>query len=132
MCNIRTKIPPPERVRDESDMTYKNERVACVSILCIYVLGGGTQQKAICEKRNSNFLFALQKGKSIYKFFVVVVFFAAKANGAALDILPHGEVQTKAVGSAIILTCKPDIQDTKLITDIQWLDPHDRVIESQK
>ncbi|XP_014206810.1 fasciclin-2 isoform X2 [Copidosoma floridanum] len=50
----------------------------------------------------------------------------------ALEILPDGEVQTKAVGSSALLTCKPRVADPKLISDIQWLDPQNRVIESRK
>uniref|UniRef100_A0ABD2XID3 Fasciclin-2 n=1 Tax=Trichogramma kaykai TaxID=54128 RepID=A0ABD2XID3_9HYME len=46
-----------------------------------------------------------------------------------LEILPNGEVLTKAVGSSILLTCKPQVADTKLISDIQWLDPSNRPVD---
>ncbi|KYN04494.1 Fasciclin-2, partial [Cyphomyrmex costatus] len=46
-----------------------------------------------------------------------------------LDILPNGETQTKPIGSSIILTCKPKVDDPSLISDMQWLDPRNLVIE---
>lgn len=49
-----------------------------------------------------------------------------------MEILPNGETQTKPIGSSILLTCKPKVDDTKLISDMQWLDPQNRVIESLK
>ncbi|XP_076752883.1 neural cell adhesion molecule fasciclin 2 isoform X2 [Xylocopa sonorina] len=65
---------------------------------------------------------------------VAIVFallpFIAYANQASLEILPNGDTQTKAIGSSIILTCKPKVDDTKLIENMQWLDPHNRAIES--
>ncbi|XP_076685211.1 neural cell adhesion molecule fasciclin 2 isoform X3 [Andrena cerasifolii] len=56
----------------------------------------------------------------------------AYADEASLEILPNGETQTKPIGSSILLTCKPKVDDTKLISDMQWLDPQNRVIESLK
>ncbi|XP_076247561.1 neural cell adhesion molecule fasciclin 2 isoform X2 [Calliopsis andreniformis] len=56
----------------------------------------------------------------------------AYAEEASLEILPSGETQTKPIGSSIILTCKPKVDDTTLISDMQWLDPQNRVIESLK
>ncbi|XP_029047712.1 fasciclin-2 isoform X1 [Osmia bicornis bicornis] len=64
---------------------------------------------------------------------VLVIFpLMAYANQASLEILPSGDTQTKPIGSSIILTCKPKVEDTKLIRDMQWLDPQNRVIESLK
>ncbi|XP_076661576.1 neural cell adhesion molecule fasciclin 2 isoform X2 [Halictus rubicundus] len=54
----------------------------------------------------------------------------AFADDASLEILPSGDTQTKPIGSSIIMTCKPKVEDTKLISDMQWLDPQNRVIES--
>ncbi|XP_058792813.1 fasciclin-2 isoform X2 [Phymastichus coffea] len=48
----------------------------------------------------------------------------------SLEILPAGEVQTKAIGSKILLTCKPKVADSRLISEIQWIDPYNRVIDS--
>ncbi|XP_016769821.1 fasciclin-2 isoform X4 [Apis mellifera] len=55
--------------------------------------------------------------------------FIVYAAEPSLEILPSGETQTKAIGSSIILTCNPKVEDTKLISDMQWIDPQDRVIE---
>jgi len=63
---------------------------------------------------------------------------AAYANAANtvrepyLEILPNGETQTKPIGSSIILTCKPKVDNPLLISQMQWLDPQNRVIESLK
>jgi neural cell adhesion molecule len=52
------------------------------------------------------------------------------ANYTFLDILPNGETQTKPIGTSILLTCKPKVDDPSLISQMQWLDPQNRVIES--
>ncbi|XP_066582905.1 fasciclin-2 isoform X2 [Prorops nasuta] len=52
------------------------------------------------------------------------------ANEATLEILPNGDVQTKPIGSSNIFTCKPIVENVKLVTDMQWLDPQGRPIES--
>ncbi|XP_011499152.1 PREDICTED: fasciclin-2 [Ceratosolen solmsi marchali] len=49
-----------------------------------------------------------------------------------LEILPSGKIQTKPVGSSILMTCKPRVADTKLISNIRWIDPHNNSIESLK
>ncbi|XP_024937315.1 fasciclin-2 isoform X3 [Cephus cinctus] len=54
----------------------------------------------------------------------------AHANAPSLVILPSGDVQTKPIGSSIVLTCTPDVEKLELVTDMQWLDPQNRVIES--
>ncbi|XP_043591464.1 fasciclin-2 isoform X3 [Bombus pyrosoma] len=66
---------------------------------------------------------------------VAVVVFAllpliAYAKEPSLEIMPSGDTQTRPIGSSIILTCKPKVDDTKLIKDMQWIDPQDHVIES--
>ncbi|XP_033350028.1 fasciclin-2 isoform X3 [Bombus vosnesenskii] len=68
---------------------------------------------------------------------VAVVVFAllpliAYAKEPSLEIMPSGDTQTRPIGSSIILTCKPKVDDTKLIKDMQWIDPQDHVIESLK
>ncbi|CAK9816691.1 Fas2 [Anthophora plagiata] len=80
------------------------ETSICISVLCVYVL------RATPSARATNRL--------------------AYANEASLEILPSGETQTKPIGSSIILTCKPKVDDTKLITEMKWLDPQNREIES--
>ncbi|XP_012538575.1 fasciclin-2 isoform X2 [Monomorium pharaonis] len=56
----------------------------------------------------------------------------ATVNGADpyLEILPNGETQTKAIGSSILLTCKPKVENPTLISQMQWLDPQNYPIES--
>ncbi|XP_070156465.1 fasciclin-2 isoform X2 [Polyergus mexicanus] len=54
----------------------------------------------------------------------------AKAIDPHLEILPSGDTQTKPIGSSIILTCKPKVDNPELVQDMQWLDPQNRVIES--
>ncbi|KAG4069565.1 hypothetical protein HA402_006931 [Bradysia odoriphaga] len=39
-----------------------------------------------------------------------------------LQILPIQEVQRKPVGKPFLLTCRPDVPDANLITDLQWRD----------
>ncbi|XP_076281409.1 neural cell adhesion molecule fasciclin 2 isoform X3 [Lasioglossum baleicum] len=56
----------------------------------------------------------------------------AFADDASLEILPSGDTQTKPIGSSIIMTCKPKVEDAKLISDMKWLDPQNRVIETLK
>lgn len=41
---------------------------------------------------------------------------------ARLQILPIQEVQRKPVGKPFLLTCRPDVPDPNLITDLQWRD----------
>jgi neural cell adhesion molecule len=50
----------------------------------------------------------------------------------SLEILPNGKIQTKPVGSSILMTCKPQVADTNLISNIQWIDPQNNSIESLK
>lgn len=54
------------------------------------------------------------------------------AENAHLEILPSGDTQTKPIGSSIILTCKPNVDEPSLVEDMQWFDPHNNVIESLK
>ncbi|XP_043504363.1 fasciclin-2 [Polistes fuscatus] len=69
---------------------------------------------------------------AIYFIALFYLTFAANANATSLEILPSGETQTKPIGSSIILTCKPNVDNLGLVTDMQWLDPQNRVIESLK
>ncbi|XP_026668879.1 fasciclin-2 isoform X4 [Ceratina calcarata] len=82
------------------------ETSICISVLCVYVL------RATPPPRVINRL--------------------AYANEPSLEILPMGETQEKPIGFSILLTCKPKVDDVKLIKDMQWLDPQNRVIESLK
>ncbi|XP_019696798.1 fasciclin-2 isoform X2 [Harpegnathos saltator] len=46
-----------------------------------------------------------------------------------LEILPSGETQSKPIGSSIILTCKPHVDQPDLIDNMHWLDTHNQTIE---
>nr|XP_033320941.1 fasciclin-2 isoform X2 [Megalopta genalis] len=81
------------------------ETSICISVLCIYVL------RATVPPTRADARFAF-------------------ADEASLEILPSGDTQTKPIGSSIIMTCKPKVEDTKLISDMQWLDTQNRPIES--
>ncbi|XP_003699706.2 neural cell adhesion molecule fasciclin 2 isoform X2 [Megachile rotundata] len=80
------------------------ETSICISVLCVYVFRGTPPPRDTDP--------------------------AAYAKQASLEILPSGDTQTKPVGSSIILTCKSNVDDIKLIKDMQWLDPQNRTIES--
>ncbi|XP_014600914.1 PREDICTED: fasciclin-2 isoform X3 [Polistes canadensis] len=69
---------------------------------------------------------------AIYFIALFYLTFAGNANATSLEILPSGETQTKPIGSSIILTCKPNVDNLGLVSDMQWLDPQNRVIESLK
>ncbi|XP_014477456.1 PREDICTED: fasciclin-2 isoform X3 [Dinoponera quadriceps] len=46
-----------------------------------------------------------------------------------LEILPSGETHSKPIGTSIILTCKPKVDQPNLINDMKWLDTRNRTIE---
>ncbi|XP_011347037.1 fasciclin-2 isoform X2 [Ooceraea biroi] len=54
----------------------------------------------------------------------------AEAADPHLAIMPDGERQPKSVGTSIIVTCRAIVDDPSLVQNMQWLDPHNRVIES--
>ena len=62
------------------------------------------------------------------------VFFFNSVTGAKakdqLEILPNGDVLTRPIGKSILLTCKPRVADTKLISEIEWVDPSNRPVDS--
>ncbi|XP_017763554.1 PREDICTED: fasciclin-2 isoform X2 [Eufriesea mexicana] len=80
------------------------ETSICISVLCVYVLRATPPPRAINH--------------------------SAYAAEPSLEILPSGDIQTKAIGKSIILTCKPIVENTKLVSNIQWFDPQDREIDS--
>ncbi|XP_032677598.1 fasciclin-2 isoform X5 [Odontomachus brunneus] len=62
---------------------------------------------------------------------VLVLQLTAYANAIEphLQILPSGETQSKPIGSSIILTCKPKVDQPQLIDNMQWLDTKNQTIE---
>ncbi|XP_051157515.1 fasciclin-2 isoform X2 [Leptopilina boulardi] len=62
---------------------------------------------------------------------LVLLHLTGYSNGESrLEILPNGEVQSKPVGSSIILTCKPNVTNPELISNMEWIDHNGRVIDS--
>lgn len=47
-----------------------------------------------------------------------------------LDILPVASVQVKPVGSNVLLTCLPQVDDKSLVSNIQWLDTLNRTVSN--
>ncbi|XP_017782397.1 PREDICTED: fasciclin-2 isoform X2 [Nicrophorus vespilloides] len=47
-----------------------------------------------------------------------------------LEILPKSSVITKAIGLSLALTCKPNVQNPSLITQLEWRDPKNRKIDT--
>lgn len=47
---------------------------------------------------------------------------------AELVILPSQAVQTKPIGKNVLLTCRANVENMLLLTDMQWLDPNNRTI----
>ncbi|CAL1675768.1 unnamed protein product [Lasius platythorax] len=86
----------------------------CLSVLCIYVMTAPPPPSSPPETMSSR---------------PTRVAFA-NAIDPHLEILPSGETQTKPIGSSIILTCKPKVDNPTLVEDMQWLDQQNRVIES--
>ncbi|XP_035780060.1 fasciclin-2-like isoform X3 [Anopheles albimanus] len=46
----------------------------------------------------------------------------------SLQILPSSSVQRKPVGNSLLLTCRPDVPDTNLISDLRWNDNRNMTI----
>ena len=49
-----------------------------------------------------------------------------KDSEARLVIMPDGENIVRPVGANIVLTCKGQVPDPELITDLRWLGPDGR------
>ncbi|KAM7350494.1 neural cell adhesion molecule fasciclin 2 isoform 1-T1 [Cochliomyia hominivorax] len=50
------------------------------------------------------------------------------ASNAKLEIFPMQEVQRKPVGKSLILTCRPNVPQGSLVTDLQWKDNFNNTI----
>lgn len=57
---------------------------------------------------------------------------AALTDGQYLEILPPGDPQSRAIGDRLMLTCKQPNADPNLVSNLQWLDPYSRPIESRR
>ncbi|XP_049841265.1 fasciclin-2 isoform X2 [Schistocerca gregaria] len=52
----------------------------------------------------------------------------AWAQSAGLEILPNSENQTKPIGRSMLLTCKPNVTNKNLISQLRWTDPNGREV----
>ncbi|KAG5882838.1 hypothetical protein JTB14_008020 [Gonioctena quinquepunctata] len=52
------------------------------------------------------------------------------AQQPSLEIQPNQKVVTKEVGGSLALTCRPNVPDPSLVTQLEWRDPRDRRIDS--
>jgi neural cell adhesion molecule len=62
---------------------------------------------------------------------ILVLLHLASIKADSLEILPNGDVHSKPSGVKMMLTCKPKVDNPGLISNMQWLDPLNRVIESR-
>ncbi|XP_011306902.1 fasciclin-2 isoform X2 [Fopius arisanus] len=62
---------------------------------------------------------------------ILVLLYLAHTSGQFLEILPSGDSQSRPTGSRLMLTCKPTGADPNIVTNLQWLDPFNRAIESR-
>lgn len=49
-------------------------------------------------------------------------FFPGIVDCQRLQILPVQSEQTVPIGKTLLLTCRPDVPDVSLVTDLQWRD----------
>ncbi|CAH1184709.1 unnamed protein product [Phyllotreta striolata] len=54
----------------------------------------------------------------------------ANAQQPQLEIQPNEKVMTREVGSSLALTCRPNVPDPSLVTQLEWRDRFDRKIDS--
>ncbi|XP_034230309.1 fasciclin-2 isoform X2 [Thrips palmi] len=65
----------------------------------------------------------------IYALLLVATFKETQsARTPELMILPSPSVQTKPIGKNVLLTCRANVENLLLLTDMQWLDPNNRTI----
>ncbi|XP_033219613.1 fasciclin-2-like isoform X2 [Belonocnema kinseyi] len=61
---------------------------------------------------------------------LVLLHLAGYSNASeSLEILPSGDIQSRSIGSSIILTCRPKVENPSLISHMEWVDPQNRVID---
>lgn len=60
--------------------------------------------------------------KKIFFFNLLILDSTLAASDAKLEIFPTQEVQRKPVGKSLILTCRPNVPQGSLVTDLQWKD----------
>lgn len=68
---------------------------------------------------------SLFTAKTLSKINFLLFLFTDLINGQSeprLDILPTQSVQRKPVGKSLMLTCRPNVPDSNLVSDLQWRD----------
>nr|XP_023018417.1 fasciclin-2-like [Leptinotarsa decemlineata] len=71
------------------------------------------------------------EGNEISLFQILFSFFSATyGHQPSLEIQPNQKVVTKEVGGSLALTCRPNVQDPGLVTQLEWRDPRNRRIDS--
>lgn len=53
-----------------------------------------------------------------------------ESNTQQLEIQPNQQVVDKEVGGSLALTCRPNVPDPSLVSQLEWRDPRDRKIDS--
>ncbi|XP_037807700.1 fasciclin-2 isoform X2 [Lucilia sericata] len=59
---------------------------------------------------------------------LLLIDFTLADDDAKLEIFPMQEVQRKPVGKSLILTCRPNVPQGSLVTDLQWKDNFNNTI----
>ncbi|XP_055640288.1 fasciclin-2 isoform X3 [Toxorhynchites rutilus septentrionalis] len=59
---------------------------------------------------------------------ITILGFAQCQKNPSLQILPTASVQRKPVGASLLLTCRPDVTDSTLISDLRWSDNRNMTI----
>ncbi|CAD7087678.1 unnamed protein product [Hermetia illucens] len=65
----------------------------------------------------------------IYFSACLIGFVQCQTKEPKLEILPIQSLQRKPVGKSLMLTCRPDVDNTNLVTDLQWQDNTNMVVQ---
>lgn len=58
------------------------------------------------------------------------MFSAIKSQQPKLEIQPNQQIVDKEVGGSLALTCRPNVPDTNLVSQLEWRDPRERKIDN--
>lgn len=61
---------------------------------------------------------------------IIVFFVVSVCSPQELQIQPNQQVIDKEVGGSLALTCRPNVPDPSLVSQLEWRDPLDRKIDS--
>ena len=65
---------------------------------------------------------------NLYRYYIFTGLTLSAEIQPKLDILPMQSVQKKPVGKSLMLTCRPSVKDSNLITDLRWRDNSNNTI----